>query len=69
LSAARLAECGRGGLASAVAHSCFALLRGLVLRLGFLDGQRGVLIAWFNAKGTFYKYYWAGKLRRSRDSG
>lgn len=68
LAAERLASAGRGGIVAALAHGFFTLIRGLVLRLGFLDGWPGLLVAWYNAKGTFRKYYWAGQLMRSEPS-
>jgi glycosyltransferase involved in cell wall biosynthesis len=37
-------------------HASWSLIRGLFLRLGILDGYRGVQLAWFNAKGTFIRY-------------
>lgn len=37
-------------------HSSWSFFRGLILRLGILDGYRGVQLAWFNAKGTFIRY-------------
>lgn len=37
-------------------HAGWSLFRGLLLRLGFLDGARGVQLTWLNAKGTFIRY-------------
>lgn len=34
----------------------WAFFRTYVLRLGFLDGWRGLVIAWSNANGVFFKY-------------
>ena len=39
-----------------VIKSAFAFLRSYVLQLGFLAGWRGLVIAWSNANGVFYKY-------------
>ena len=43
-------------LSKAVLHGLGAFLRTYVLRLGFLDGQRGLMIAIYNAEYTYYKY-------------
>ncbi len=37
-------------------RAAWAFLRTYFLRLGFLDGWRGLVIAWGNADGVFYKY-------------
>lgn len=37
-------------------RAAWAFLRTYTLRGGFLDGWRGLLIAWSNANGVFYKY-------------
>jgi glycosyltransferase involved in cell wall biosynthesis len=57
--ASRLARRQRGGLLPAVLHASAKLLRGLIIRAGFLDGSRGWQLAWLNAQGTFLKYWWA----------
>jgi len=36
--------------------AAWAFFRTYVLRLGFLDGWRGLVIAWSNANGVFFKY-------------
>lgn len=41
---------------SALGHGIFAFLRGYILRLGFLDGQRGFMLAVYNAECSYYKY-------------
>ena len=46
----------RGGLGKAVVHGAMAFFRTYVLRLGFLDGQRGLMLAIYNAEYTYYKY-------------
>lgn len=46
----------RGGLPKAVVHGLFAFLRSYVLRLGFLDGAHGLMLAIYNAEYTYYKY-------------
>ena len=40
----------------AVLHGFFAFLRTYVLRLGFLDGAHGLMLAIYNAEYTYYKY-------------
>jgi glycosyltransferase involved in cell wall biosynthesis len=40
----------------AVLHGVFSFVRTYVLRLGFLDGQRGLMLAIYNAEYTYYKY-------------
>ncbi len=61
--APRVAARGRGGLVSAAAHASWTFLRGYLLRLGFLDGRHGLLLAWCNACGTWQRYRIAGRLR------
>lgn len=46
----------RGSLARAVASGLWAFFRTYVLRLGFLDGRFGFLLAVSNAEGTYYRY-------------
>lgn len=56
-SAAVLAARGRvPGLATAIVHGLAAFLRTYVLRLGFLDGRHGFLLAVSNAEGSYYRY-------------
>jgi glycosyltransferase involved in cell wall biosynthesis len=52
---------------SGLAHGWFAFIRTYVLRLGFLDGTAGFLLAVANAEGTYYRYMKAWLARRSRD--
>lgn len=51
---------GSGGLALAVGHGAWTFVRGYLLRAGFLDGRNGLLLAWISARGTYWKYRWAG---------
>jgi glycosyltransferase involved in cell wall biosynthesis len=44
------------GLARAIVHGLAAFLRTYVLKLGFLDGRRGFLLAVSNAEGSYYRY-------------
>lgn len=49
----------RGSTASvgkAVGHGLWAFFRTYVLRLGFLDGRMGLILAISNAEGTYYRY-------------
>jgi glycosyltransferase involved in cell wall biosynthesis len=52
-----MAERGRrGSVGAGVAHGLWAFLRTYVLRLGFLDGRFGFMLAVFNAETTYYRY-------------
>ena len=46
----------RGGVLRAVGHGFWAFFRTYVLRLGFLDGREGFLLAVANAEGSYYRY-------------
>jgi glycosyltransferase involved in cell wall biosynthesis len=39
-----------------IGHGFFSFLRAYVLRLGFLDGAEGFLLAVANAEGSYYRY-------------
>ena len=65
LSAPALAAKGRGGLPSSLSHSAWTLMRGFLLKGGFLDGVVGWKVALVCAKGTFLRYRIAGKMRTS----
>jgi len=57
LGARKLREKGvKGSLGSGFAHACWAFLRLYVLKLGFLDGGPGFVIAFGYFEQTFYKY-------------
>jgi len=43
-------------LLTALSHSLWSFIRGYFLRLGFLDGKEGFLLAVGNAQGTYYRY-------------
>lgn len=52
-----LKERGRtGSLSSALGHGLWAFLRTYIIRLGFLDGRMGLVLAISNAEGTYYRY-------------
>src|SRR5262249_36454976 len=56
-SARMLVEQGRTpGLATAIGHGLAAFVRTYLLRLGFLDGRYGFLLAVSNAEGSYYRY-------------
>ena len=40
----------------AIGHGLWAFFRTYVLRLGFLDGRMGLILAISNAEGTYYRY-------------
>jgi glycosyltransferase involved in cell wall biosynthesis len=61
LAADRLVVKGRGGSYEAWLRASFSFFRGFVVKLGFLDGFRGLQLAWFNARGTWLRYYFAGE--------
>jgi len=46
----------RGSMFKAVTHGLMAFLRTYLVRLGFLDGQHGLMLAIYNAEYTYYKY-------------
>lgn len=57
LSARRMYEQGRRvSLGVAVIKSLWAFFRTYVLRLGFLDGREGFMLAVSSAEGTYYRY-------------
>jgi len=57
LGAAELyAKNKRASLLGAIAHGSWAFIRTYIIRLGFLDGAQGVILAINNAETTYYKY-------------
>jgi glycosyltransferase involved in cell wall biosynthesis len=52
----RYREGKRGGLCSALLHSWWSFIYGYFLRLGFLDGKEGFMIAVSNAEYCYYRY-------------
>lgn len=46
----------RASLLTALVHGGWAFLKTYVLRLGFLDGREGFMLAVANAEGSYYKY-------------
>jgi glycosyltransferase involved in cell wall biosynthesis len=52
-----MATAGKGAsLSKAIGHGLWAFIRTYFLRLGFLDGRWGFLLAVSNAEGTYYRY-------------
>lgn len=57
LGAQKLAQRGKkGSMAKALLHGLWSFVHMYLLKLGFLDGWPGVVIALGNFEGTFYKY-------------
>ncbi len=56
----------RATLAGAVVRGLWSFLRTYVLKLGFLDGREGFLLAVSNAEGTYYRYVKLLLLNRDR---
>src|SRR5262249_30721817 len=57
LSARMIVESGRRvSFASGIGHGFWAFFRAYVLRLGFLDGREGFLLAVATAEGSYYRY-------------
>jgi hypothetical protein len=46
----------RGTLLAGVLHGAWAFFRTYFLRLGFLDGREGFILAVANAEGSYYRY-------------
>ena len=46
----------RASLATALVHGGWAFFRTYVLRLGFLDGREGFMLAVINAENSYYRY-------------
>ena len=50
---------GKGGRYDAWTHALWSFVRGYFLRLGFLDGRNGLILAFLTAQGTYWRYLWA----------
>jgi len=46
----------KSSVKKALCHALWSFIRGYFLRLGFLDGREGFLLAISNAEGVFYRY-------------
>lgn len=53
-------------LGKAIGHGLWAFVRTYFLRLGFLDGRMGFVLAVSNAEGTYYRYLKLWLLRERR---
>ena len=56
----------RVSFADGITHGAWSFFRAYVLRLGFLDGREGFLLAVANAEGTYYRYMKAWLARRGK---
>jgi glycosyltransferase involved in cell wall biosynthesis len=65
--AVMLASKRRVSFASGIGHGLWSFLRAYVVRLGFLDGREGFLLAVANAEGTYYRYMKAWLAGRQRE--
>jgi len=57
----------RVSFASGIIHGLWSFLRAYIVRLGFLDGREGFLLAVANAEGTYYRYMKAWAAGRHRE--
>jgi glycosyltransferase involved in cell wall biosynthesis len=57
----------RVSFASGITHGLWSFLRAYILRLGFLDGREGFLLAVANGEGTYYRYMKAWLAGRRRE--
>jgi hypothetical protein len=55
-----------GGLGAALGHGLWAFLRCYLLKRGFLDGRLGLVLAIYQAEGTYYRYLKMGLLTQQR---
>jgi len=46
----------KASLTKAISHAAWAFIRTWIIRVGFLDGRYGFILAIYNAESTFYKY-------------
>jgi glycosyltransferase involved in cell wall biosynthesis len=68
-SARDMTAAGRkGSLGRAIAHGLWAFVRTYFLRLGFLDGRWGFMLAVSNAEGTYYRYVKLWLMQRGAES-
>lgn len=49
----------RAGAGSALAHALWTFIRGYLMKAGFLDGRKGLVLAYISALGTYWKYRWS----------
>ena len=66
LGARKLERSGKPvGMGTALGHGLWAFFRIYVLKLGFLDGWAGFVLAFGNFEGTFYRYAKAATAKQS----
>ena len=58
----------RASVGQALGHGLWAFVRTYFLRLGFLDGRMGLVLAISNAEGTYYRYLKLWLMSRSKNS-
>jgi hypothetical protein len=59
-----LARGAQGSVGRALGHGFWTFVRTYVIRLGFLDGRHGLLLAISNAEGSYYRYLKLMQIRR-----
>jgi hypothetical protein len=59
----------RASLATALVHGSWAFFRTYIVRLGFLDGREGFMLAVANAEGSYYRYLKLMLLSRKGGAG
>jgi len=64
---AEMLAASRVSFASGITHGLWSFLRAYFVRLGFLDGREGFLLAVANAEGTYYRYMKAWLAGRHRE--
>ena len=52
----KLAQGVRGGLGKAIGHGLWSFLKFYFMKLGFLDGKAGFMLAISSAEGSYYRY-------------
>jgi hypothetical protein len=62
-----MAASRRVSFSSGLTHGMWSFLRAYVVKLGFLDGREGFLLAVANAEGTYYRYMKAWLAGRQRE--
>jgi glycosyltransferase involved in cell wall biosynthesis len=62
-----LAASRRVSFSGGIAHGLWSFLRAYIVKLGFLDGREGFLLAVANAEGTYYRYMKAWLAGRERE--
>jgi len=69
LGASQLSARGkRAGTLNILGRTALAFLRSYILKLGFLEGRMGLLIAFSTAEVTFYKYVMLSEMTKEKPS-